>query len=37
MRWSRFIRDKDAEKKELLFHPHEGGDKTVSKYVGRRA
>jgi hypothetical protein len=30
-RWSRLISEKDAGKKELLFHPHEGGDKTVGK------
>jgi hypothetical protein len=30
-RWSRLISEKDAAKKEMLFHPHEGGDKTVSK------
>jgi hypothetical protein len=30
-RWSRLISEKDAEKRELLFHPHEGGDKTVGK------
>ena len=30
-RWSRLIGEKDASKKEMLFHPHEGGDKTVSK------
>ena len=30
-RWNRLIGEKDVKKKELLFHPHEGGDKTVSK------
>ena len=30
-RWMRLISEKDSDKKELLFHPHEGGDKTVSK------
>lgn len=30
-RWTRLISEKDLTKKELLFHPHEGGDKTVSK------
>jgi hypothetical protein len=30
-KWTRIIGEKDATKKELLFHPHEGGDKTVSK------
>jgi predicted helicase len=30
-RWSRLISEKDSEKKDVLFHPHEGGDKTASK------
>ncbi len=30
-RWNRLTAEKDAKVKELLFHPHEGGDKTVSK------
>jgi hypothetical protein len=30
-RWSRLVREKDSARKEMLFHPHEGGDKTVSK------
>ncbi len=30
-RWDRLIREKDAARKEELFHPHEGGDKSVSK------
>jgi hypothetical protein len=30
-RWSRLTSEKDPEKKEILFHPHEGGDKTASK------
>lgn len=30
-RWARLTNEKDMTKKELLFHPHEGGDKTVSK------
>jgi hypothetical protein len=30
-RWSRLVSEKDATKKETLFHPHQGGDKTVSK------
>lgn len=30
-RWAGLISEKDIAKKELLFHPHEGGDKTVSK------
>jgi hypothetical protein len=31
VRWSRLISEKDVIKKEMLFHPHGGGDKTVSK------
>ena len=30
-RWTRLIEEKDLKRKEMLFHPHEGGDKTVSK------
>jgi len=30
-RWSRLAAERDLERKEVLFHPHEGGDKTVSK------
>ena len=30
-RWSRLIAEKNVGKKGLLFHPHQGGDKTVSK------
>jgi hypothetical protein len=30
-RWTQLINEKNLIKKELLFHPHEGGDKTVSK------
>ena len=30
-RWKRLINEGDPAKKEELFHPHEGGDKTVSK------
>lgn len=30
-RWARLIVEKDPALKELLFHPHEGGDKTVAK------
>ncbi|RJF65056.1 type ISP restriction/modification enzyme [Rhodopseudomonas palustris] len=30
-RWDRLVSEKDPAKKELLFHPHEGGDKTSSK------
>ena len=30
-RWTQLIGEKDLAKKELLFHPHEGGDKSVSK------
>jgi hypothetical protein len=31
VRWMRLANEKNATQKELLFHPHEGGDKTVSK------
>jgi hypothetical protein len=31
MRWVRLTSEKDLERKEFFFHPHEGGDKTVSK------
>lgn len=30
-RWTRLTHEKDGAKKEILFHPHEGGDKTLSK------
>ena len=30
-RWERLIAEKDPERKELLFHPHEGGDRTLAK------
>lgn len=30
-RWSRLINEKDPAKKEVLFHPHEGGDRTLTK------
>jgi hypothetical protein len=30
-RWSRLTSEKDTTRKDLLFHPHEGGDKTVLK------
>ena len=30
-RWERLINEKDADKREELFHPHEGGDKTSTK------
>ncbi|MCC6946913.1 MAG: N-6 DNA methylase [Bradyrhizobiaceae bacterium] len=30
-RWLRLTGEKDSTRQELLFHPHEGGDKTVSK------
>jgi hypothetical protein len=30
-RWDKLVAEKNPEKKELLFHPHEGGDKTVDK------
>jgi hypothetical protein len=31
VRWTRLTHEKDATKKNILFHPHEGGDKTLSK------
>lgn len=30
-RWVRLVRENDAEMRERLFHPHEGGDKTSLK------
>jgi hypothetical protein len=30
-RWEALVKEKDPTRKELLFHPHEGGDRTVSK------
>jgi len=30
-RWKRLIGEKNVTKKEILFHPHEGGDRTLSK------
>jgi hypothetical protein len=30
-RWDRLVSETNLTKKEVLFHPHEGGDKTVSK------
>ena len=30
-RWKRLIDEPNAEKRELLFHPHEGGDRSVAK------
>jgi hypothetical protein len=30
-RWARLVGEKDPVKKALLFHPHEGGDRTLSK------
>jgi hypothetical protein len=34
-RWNRLIREKDAAKREELFHPHEGGDKTSTKRASK--
>src|SRR5207244_1079863 len=31
LRWTRLTHEKDDTRKEILFHPHEGGDKTLSK------
>ena len=36
-RWLRLIGEKNLQKKDLLFHPHEGGDKTVSKKINDRS
>jgi Type ISP C-terminal specificity domain/N-6 DNA Methylase len=30
-RWERLVKEKDAGKREALFHPHESGDKTSTK------
>ena len=30
-RWTALIHERDATRKELLFHPHEGGDKSSTK------
>jgi hypothetical protein len=30
-RWKTLLNERNTEKQELLFHPHEGGDKTVLK------
>jgi hypothetical protein len=30
-RWTRLTHETDGTKKDILFHPHEGGDKTLSK------
>jgi Type ISP C-terminal specificity domain len=30
-RWERLVTEKNAERREELFHPHEGGDKTSTK------
>ena len=30
-RWERLVKEKDVDKREELFHPHEGGDKTSTK------
>jgi hypothetical protein len=30
-RWRALVGEKDPQRREMLFHPHEGGDKTVSK------
>jgi hypothetical protein len=31
LRWDRLTEERDPAKKEILFHPHEGGDKTLLK------
>ena len=30
-RWQRLTAEKDPDRKETLFHPHEGGDRTLTK------
>lgn len=30
-RWAKLVKEKNAEVKEALFYPHEGGDKTLNK------
>lgn len=30
-RWARLTHETDPQKKDILFHPHEGGDKTIAK------
>ncbi len=32
-RWSALIQEKDGDRKELLFHPHEQGDRTTKKLL----
>lgn len=32
-RWARLTGEKNLEGKELLFHPHQGGDRTISKHL----
>ena len=32
-RWKKLVAEKKPEKKELLFHPHEGGDRTLAKIL----
>jgi hypothetical protein len=34
-RWNRLIRETDATEREVLFHPHEGGDKTSTKRASK--
>jgi predicted helicase len=34
-RWNRLVRERDAKERELLFHPHEGGDKTSIKRASK--
>jgi hypothetical protein len=34
-RWKRLVAEKDADAKERLFHPHEGGDKTSIKRASK--
>jgi hypothetical protein len=34
-RWNRLIHEKDPARREALFHPHEGGDKTSTKSTSK--
>ena len=34
-RWNRLVQERNADAKEHLFHPHEGGDRTTLKRVSR--
>jgi hypothetical protein len=34
-RWNRLVRERDPKEREVLFHPHEGGDKTSTKRASK--